>query len=228
MLLFKKILLFTLSLFFIILFFIASSTSYAKSEYNAETLEKNVRFYTIEFLDIPDENGKKYVCGTKISTYDYSGRKYIIEYYYLLTNKNQIVTQFSVDAIQMSVLNPDTPELEHMDIKLYASILKKNGEGFLAGVRAKNDNDKGVGAEYTEFDREGNTAIFKMMYKGGFELKVHHIPGAEVTIPIEVNTEYAKEKEQILENCIVDLINNQEHRIQSSISIDESIASRVG
>ena len=100
MLLFKKILLFILSLFFIILFFIASSTSYAKSEYNAETLEKNVRFYSIEFLDIPDENGKKYVCGTKISTYDYSGRKYIIEYYYLLTNKNQIVTQFSVDAIQ--------------------------------------------------------------------------------------------------------------------------------
>ena len=55
MLLLKKILLFFLSLFFIILFFIASSTSYAKSEYNAETLEKNVRFYTIEFLDIPDE-----------------------------------------------------------------------------------------------------------------------------------------------------------------------------
>ena len=58
MLLFKKILLFILSLFFIILFFIVSSTSYAKSEYNAETLEKNVRFYSIEFLDIPDENGK--------------------------------------------------------------------------------------------------------------------------------------------------------------------------
>mgnify|MGYP001299120825 CR=1 FL=1 len=44
MLLFKKILLFILSLFFIILFFIASSTSYAKSEYNAETLEKNVKY----------------------------------------------------------------------------------------------------------------------------------------------------------------------------------------
>jgi len=44
MLLFKKILLFILSLFFIILFFIASSTSYAKSEYNSETLEKNVQY----------------------------------------------------------------------------------------------------------------------------------------------------------------------------------------
>ena len=213
MLLFKKILLFILSLFFIILFFIASSTSYAKSEYNAETLEKNVRFYTIEFLDIPDENGKKYVCGTKISTYDYSGRKYIIEYYYLLTNKNQIVTQFSVDAIQMSVLNPDTPELEHMDIKLYASILKKDGEGFLAGVRANDDKDKGVGAEYTEFDREGNTAIFKMMYKGDFELEVHAIPKVPLIIPIKKNVQYNKENEVILDNCIDDLISNKKSRL---------------
>ena len=69
---------------------------------------------------------------------------------------------------------------------------------------------------------------FDKLYKGGFKLIVHHIPGAEVIIPIEVNTEYTKEKEQVLEDCIIDLINNQEHRIQSSISIDESIASRVG
>ena len=44
MLLFKKILLFILSLFFIILFFIVSSNSYAKIEYNAETLKKNVQY----------------------------------------------------------------------------------------------------------------------------------------------------------------------------------------
>ena len=65
-------------------------------------------------------------------------------------------------------------------------------------------------------------------YKGGFELIVHHIPGAEVTIPIETNIHYKKENEQFLDDCIVDLINNRQHRIQSSISIDESIASRVG
>ena len=62
-------------------------------------------------------------------------------------------------------------------------------------LSGSNDNDKSVGAEYTEFDREGNTKIFKDLYKGGFELKVHHIPGAEVIIPIEVNTKYAKEKD---------------------------------
>ena len=70
--------------------------------------------------------------------------------------------------------------------------------------------------------------IFKDLYKGNFKLIVHHIPGAEVTIPIEKNIHYRKENEQILEDCIIDLINNQQHRIQSSISIDESIASRVG
>ena len=228
MALIKRVLLFFLSLVGIIVLLIGATTSYAQDNYEADTLEPNFRFYTIEWLDIADNEGRKYVCGTKVSTFDYSGRKYNIEYFYLLTSKDTIVTQFIVDAIQLSVDNPETRKMEELKIKLYASVLSKDGKDFLAGMRGNNDNDKSVGAEYTEFDREGNTKIFKDLYKGGFDLKVHHIPGAEVTIPIEVNTEYAKEKEQILENCIVDLINNQEHRIQSSISIDESIANRVG
>ena len=146
----------------------------------------------------------------------------------MLTNDDEIITQFIVNAVQMSVDNPETREMEQLEIKLYASVLSKDGVKFLAGMRGNDDRDKSVGAEYTEFDREGNTKIFKDLYKGGFELIVHHIPGAEVTIPIEVNTEYTKEKEQVLENCIIDLINNQKNRIESSIFIDENIASRVG
>ena len=228
MALIKRVLLFFLSLVGIIVLLVGATTSYSQDVFMAETTVTKTRFYTIEWIDEADDLGKKYVCGTKISTYDLSGKKYIIEYFYLLKNNDEIVSQFTVDALQLSVENPDTAELKSMDIKLYASISSKDGKGFLAGMRGSDDTIRGVGAEYTEFDREGTTAIFKTMYKGGFALEVHTIPNSPITIPIEVNTEYTKEKELVLDNCIIDLINNQEHRMQSSISIDESIASRVG
>ena len=228
MALIKRVLLFFLSLVGIIVLLVGATTSYAQDNYEADTLEPNFRFYSIKWLDIPDKEGGKYVCGTKVTTYDYTGRKYNIEYYYLLTSDDEIITQFIVNAVQMSVDNPETRKMEQLEIKLYASVLSKDGVKFLAGMRGNDDSDKSVGAEYTEFDREGNTKIFKDLYKGGFELIVHHIPGAEVIIPIEVNTEYTKEKEEVLENCIVDLLNNHKHRIQSSVFIDNSLVSRVG
>ena len=228
MALIKRVLLFFLSLVGIIVLLVGATTSYAQDNYEADTLEPNFRFYSIKWLDIPDKEGGKYVCGTKVTTYDYTGRKYNIEYYYLLTSDDEIITQFIVNAVQMSVDNPETRKMEQLEIKLYASVLSKDGVKFLAGMRGNDDSDKSVGAEYTEFDREGNTKIFKDLYKGGFELIVHHIPGAEVTIPIETNIHYKKENEQVLDDCIVDLINNRQDRIQSSVSIDESIASRVG
>ena len=228
MALIKRVLLFFLSLVGIIVLLVSATTSYAQDDFEADTLEPNFRFYSIKWLDIEDENRGKYVCGTKVVTYDYTGRKYNIEYYYLLTNDDTIITQFIVNAVQMSVNNPETRDVEQMEIKLYASVLSKDGVEFLAGMRGNDDNDKSVGAEYTEFDRKGNTQVFKDLYKGDFKLIVHHIPGAEVTIPIEVNKYYKKENEQVLDDCIVDLINNRQHRIQSSVSIDESIASRVG
>ena len=96
---------------------ISATTSYSQDNYEADTLEPNFRFYSIEWLDLDDNNGKKYVCGTKVTTYDYTGRKYNIEYYYLLTNDDVIITQFVVDAVQMSVDNPETREVEHLAIK---------------------------------------------------------------------------------------------------------------
>ena len=228
MALIKRVLLFFLFLVGIIVLLIGATTSYSQDVFMAETTVTKTRFYTIEWIEEADDLGKKYVCGTKLSTYDLSGKKYIIEYYYLLKSNDEIVSQFTVDALQLSVENPDTAELKSMDIKLYASILSKDGKGFLAGIRGPDDTISGVGAEYTEFDREGTTAILKTMYKGGFVLEVHTIPNSPITIPIEVNTEYTKEKELILDNCIVDLINNQKHRIQSYILIDKLVASRVG
>ena len=192
---------------------IGATTSYSQDEFMAETTITKSRFYTIEWIDKEDDLGKKYVCGTKISTYDLSGKKYIIEYYYLLKKNDEIVSQFTVDALQLSVENPETAELKSMNIKLYASILLKDGKGFLAGMRGTDETIKGVGAEYTEFDREGNTAIFKMMYKGDFELEVHAIPKVPLIIPIKKNVQYNKENEVILDNCIDDLISNKKSRL---------------
>ena len=64
--------------------------------------------FTVENLN--DFDARVIMCGMKVSTFDMSGRKFIIEYYYLLKDKNTIVTQLNVSGIQMSVMDPDTHE----------------------------------------------------------------------------------------------------------------------
>ena len=88
--------------------------------------EPNFCFYTIEWIDVADDNDRKYVCGTKVTTFDYSGRKFMMEYYYLLTNENKVVTRFELDAVQISFEAIEPLKTEYLDIKLHASIVKKS------------------------------------------------------------------------------------------------------
>ena len=57
----KRILLFLLSIVFTILLLIGATTSYAKDEFDMETMEPNLRFYTIEWIDVANEHNKKYI-----------------------------------------------------------------------------------------------------------------------------------------------------------------------
>ena len=129
----KRILLFLISLVLIILYLVSATTSYAEITYEYETTEKHVRFYTINWIVEKDDTDKPYVCGTKVSTFDMSGRKIVFEYYYLLKENNAIVTRFDVSAIQMSVMDPDSHELDVYDIKLYGSIITKDDKGNFSG-----------------------------------------------------------------------------------------------
>ena len=79
----KRILLFLISLVLIILYLVSATTSYAEITYEYETTEKHVRFYTIKWIVENDDTNQPYVCGTKVSTFDMSGRKIVFEYYYL-------------------------------------------------------------------------------------------------------------------------------------------------
>ena len=51
MALIKRVLLFFLSLVGIIVLLIGATTSYAKNEYEADTIEPNFRFYKIEWIN---------------------------------------------------------------------------------------------------------------------------------------------------------------------------------
>ena len=146
------------------LLLIGATTGFAKDEFELGIKEPNFRFYTIEWIDEGDDNDRKYVCGTKVTTFDYSGRKFIMEYYYLLTNENKIVTRFNLDALQVSFENIDPLKTKKLELKLYASIVKKDGEEILAGVQENNKDYKGIATEYTELDLIGNTELFKILY----------------------------------------------------------------
>ena len=210
MALIKRILLFLLSIVFTIVLLIGATTSYAKDDFDTETMEPNVRYYTIEWVDVADKNDKKYVCGTKVSTFDSSGRKYVMEYYYILLNDDTIVSRFVLDALQISFEKMEPLETNDLDIKLYASKVVKNGKDILGGPRGENYKYKGVVLEFTDFNLEGNIEVFKTLYKGGYDIEAFIIPNSATVVPIALNTKYTKESEKVLDDCLKELIHNYE------------------
>ena len=206
----KRILLFLLSIVFLILLLIGATTSYAKDEFNMETMEPNVRFYTMEWIDVTSEQNKKYVCGTKVTTFDNSGRKFVMKYYYIFLNDDTIVSRFELDAIQISIEKMEPFETNDFDIKLYASKVVKDGKDILGEPRGENYKYKGIALEFTDFDLEGNTEVFKTLYKGGYSIEAHIIPNSATVVPIASNTKYTKESEEVLDDCLKELIHNYE------------------
>ena len=208
MVLVKKILLFLLSIVFTILLLIGATTSYAKDEFNTETMESNIRYYTIEWVDVADKNNKKYVCGTKVTTFDNSGRKFVMEYYNILMDDDTIISRFELDAIQISFEKIEPLETNDLDIRLYASKVVKDGKDILGGPRGEVDNYKGISLEFTDFDLEVNTEVFKTLYKGGYNIEAYIIPSSSTVVPIAPNTMYTKESEKVLDDCLKELIHN--------------------
>jgi len=206
----KRILLFLASLVFTIVLLIGATTGFAKDEFEADIKEPNFRFYTIEWIDEADDNGRRFVCGTKVTTYDYSGRKFVMEYYYLLTNENKIVTRFELDAVQISFEAIEPLKTESLAIKLHGSVINKDGEEILAGIRGPDEEYKGIATEYNELDLIGNTEIFKLLYRGGYNIEAYIMPHSSTVIPIAKNQLYNENSEETLIRCIVDLMDNHE------------------
>ena len=208
----KRILLFIASIVFTIVLLIGTSASYGKDEFVVDMNEENNRFFSMEWIDAVDNNNRKFACGTKVSTYDYTGRKLVLEYYYIITNENKIITRLEVNAIQASVIEIKPLKTEEFRINLHGAIIKKNNEDLLAGLKSTNKSYKGVGAEFTELDIIGNTELFKILYYGDFEVELYFIPGAPKIIPIAKNEIYIEGSEETLISCIVDLLDNQEEK----------------
>ena len=228
MVLVKRILLFLLSIVFTILLLIGATTSYAKDEFNTETMESNIRYYTIEWVDVADKNNKKYVCGTKVTTFDNSGRKFVMEYYNILMDDDTIISRFELDAIQISFEKIEPLETNDLNIRLYASKVVKDGKDILGGPRGENYKYKGIALEFTDFDLEGNTKIFKTLYKGGYSIEAHIIPNSAIVVPIVVNTKYTKESEKVLDNCLKELIHNYEQAQKPKGEVFSEQAQHVG
>ena len=204
----KRILFFLASIVFTIVLLIGATTSDAKDEYDAATMESNYRFYTIDWIDEVNEHNKKYVCGTKVSTFDTSGRKYHLEYYIILMNNDSLVTRFEVKALQISFEEIEPIKTEDLPIRLYASKIIKDGKNILGGPRGENSKYKGIAIEFSESDYDEDVQIFKTLYKGGYDIEVFVFPSNGTKIPITSNIKYTKDSEKILDNCLKELMHN--------------------
>ena len=187
---------------------IGATTSNAKDEFELDITEPNFRFYTIEWIDEEDEYNNKYVCGTKVSTFDHSGRKFVFEYYYILKDNNKIVTRFDLNAVQISFETIEPIKTENLEIKLYASIILKDGKEIIGGPRNEENNYKGIAIEYGDNNFKENTNILMTLYKGGYDLKVYIMPQGGTIIPIAKNVLFNKSSEETLFKCLKDLKNN--------------------
>ena len=51
----------------------------------------------------------------------------------------------------------------------------KDNKNILAGIRGNDPMYMGVGAEFNELDVQGNTSIFKTLYKGKYDLEIFYL-----------------------------------------------------
>ena len=213
---------------FTIFLLIGATTSYSKDEFNTNTMEPNVRFYTVEWIDITNKQNKKYVCGTKVSTFDASGRKFKMEYYIVLTNDDSLVTRFEFDVMQISFESIEPLKTDDLHIRLHGLLIKKDGRDILGGPRVKSYKHKGILLEFTEFDFDKDVKLFKTLYKGGYDIEAFIIPNSATVVPIVVNTKYTTESEKVLDNCLEELKYNYEQAQKPKGEVFAEQAHNVG
>ena len=138
-----------------------------------------------------------------------------------------VVTRFNLDAVQISFEAIEPLKTEYLDIKLHASIVKKDGESILAGIRGSDEDYKGIATEYNELDLIGNTEIFKLLYRGGYDIEAYIMPQASTVIPIAKNQLYNESSEETLIRCIADLMDSHEANIPKGEVFSEN-AYRTG
>ena len=129
-------------------------------------MESKLCFYIIEQIDVANKNNKKYVCGTKVSTFENSGRKFVMEYYIILMNDDPILSQFTMDASQISFEQIESLEMNDLDIRLYASKVIMNNKEILSGLCRESYKYKGIAVQFTDYNLEENADLFKTLYKG--------------------------------------------------------------
>ena len=83
-------------------------------------------------------------------------------------------------------------------------------ERILAGVQGNDKNYKGIATEYTELDLIGNTELFKILYRGGYNIEAYIMPHSSTVIPIAENQLYNVSSEETLIRCIADLMDNHD------------------
>ena len=210
MALITRTIIFLLSLLFII--FLLGATTGFSDEFKGEVTNENYRLYTIEWIYEKNEEDRAVKCGTKVVTYDYSGRRIFLDHYAILLDEGNIVSQLRMDAVQVSLENEDTLETKKFRIKLYAGKISKDGKDILGGTRLEESDLKGLRVEFNTFKPKEDLDDFITLYKGGYDIHVYVFPVVNIRIPVMENPLYAPEKEQTLLSCIDDLIQNKEYR----------------
>ena len=209
MALITRIIVFLLSLLFIIVL-LGATTSFA-DEFKGEVTNENYRLYTVEWIYEKNEEGRATTCGTTLRTYDYGGRTIILDYYLILLN-NKIVSQLRMDAVQVSMEDFENFKSDKFNITIHAGKISKDGKDMFGGTRLEDSKLKGLRVQFNTFNPEQDIKDIITLYEGGYDIYFSVFPSLHIRIPVIKNPLYAPIKEGELRTCIDDLIKYKKYQ----------------
>ena len=192
---------------------IGATTGFAEDFYSGVSKEDIFRHHSTNWIVTLDNNQMPIECGSEITVFDWSGRKFYIKYLAALNKDNKIVTRLIVHVYEISFPSKNSKDIITKGKKIYGAKIIKDDKDIIGGPRNLNDDFHGVLLEFHDFDFNEDKENIKMIVRGNYQLNYYILPdGLEAFIKILENDTYKRSEEEILDTCF-DGLNKQELKI---------------
>ena len=172
-----------------------------------EAMEYPLRSFTFDPIIYFNEDDEVWICGVELAALDYTGTKVIISLYSaIFEDEKKISHMIMLEGEHVAPDGPDTPydDIEKIGLYIQGFEVIKNNE-LLTKVSRGSRHTKKLKIETDQnFLLAGGFAL-KEFYAGNYDLNVEFLKNLPVHIPVPKNEHYNNQKAELIENCIIEL-----------------------
>ena len=172
-----------------------------------EAMEYPLRSFTFDPIIYFNEDDEVWICGVELAALDYTGTKVIISLYSaVFEDEKKISHMIMLEGEHVAPDGPDTPydDIEKIGLYIQGFEVIKNNE-LLTKVSRGSRHTKKLKIETDQnFLLAGGFAL-KEFYAGNYDLNVEFLKNLPVHIPVPKNEHYNNQKAELIENCIIEL-----------------------